>query len=169
MPAWCNWKTRLTQDQLPYGMKVRDLSQVNMLQWCKWKTRLAKAQMPFGMRVRFSPEADTYKWRNWDTQLPQKQLPLWSKGSKPFLYIIGYQLSWNQSSRLLSGRSLVRIQYVLFRVSNSVVECTSHTRVGVSSSLTLPIFTASSSDGRMHDLGSCGRWFESSLAESFVV
>ena len=138
MPAWCNWKTRLTQDQLPYGMKVRDLSQVNMLQWCKWQgatavsrqnapvehfervskqlcceggtTRLAKAQMPFGMRVRFSPEADTYKWRNWDTRLPQKQLPLWSKGSKPFLYIIGYQLSWNQSSRLLSGRSLVRIQ-----------------------------------------------------------
>ena len=54
-------------------------------------------------------------------------------------------------------------------VSNLVVECTSHTRVGVSSSLTLPIFTASSSDGRMHDLGSCGRWFESSLAESFVV
>ena len=57
MPAWCNWKTRLTQDQLPYGMKVRDLSQVNMLQWCKWKTRLAKDQMPYGMRVRFSPEA----------------------------------------------------------------------------------------------------------------
>ena len=62
----------------------------NMLQWCKWKTRLAKAQMPYGMRVRFSPEADTYKWRNWDTRLPQKQLPFWSKGSKPFLYIMGY-------------------------------------------------------------------------------
>ena len=53
-------------------------------------TRLAKAQMPYGMRVRFSPEADTYKWRNWDTRLPQKQLPFWSKGSKPFLYIMGY-------------------------------------------------------------------------------
>ena len=39
-------------------------------------------------------------------------------------------------------------------VSNLVVECTSHTRVVVSSSLTLPIFPASSSVGRMRDLGS---------------
>ena len=55
------------------------------------------------------------------------------------------------------------------RVCNSVAECTAHNRVGGGSIPSIPILTASSSDGRMHDLGSCGRWFESSLAESFVV
>ncbi len=54
-------------------------------------------------------------------------------------------------------------------VSNLVVECTSHTRVVVSSSLTLPIFSASGVAGSIRGLGSWGRRFKSCLAESSVV
>ena len=44
---------------MPYGMKVRVLSQVIILvQWCNWETRQIKVLMPRGMRVRFSPEPD---------------------------------------------------------------------------------------------------------------
>ena len=44
---------------MPYGMKVRVLSQVfYMVQWCNWETRQIKVLMPYGMRVRFSPEPD---------------------------------------------------------------------------------------------------------------
>lgn len=83
-----------------------------------------------------------------------------------FYVVIALLVELWPSKLVVAGSSLICPK---LWVSNSVVECTSHTRVVVSSSLTLPIFPASGVAGSIRDLGSWGRRFKSCLAESFVV